>query len=135
MTINYKFNKSSEARDCVVTNIEITTPDKSFTASNPNWVKSYFENNSQETIEFVTDNPLDEVILKEWLGEWEEILCPIPYTIMANINFQEKLFDKKLKPILTKLEIDEIKNILSLKVKQKKGSPKLNSNWTFKINI
>lgn len=188
MKINYKFNKSSEARDCIISGVELTmtsttkvsiteeelyvlnsefdedyqryiikdfnydTSDldngrvqckvkldlstretvikgtathvkthqdnyfedialwkelinqesKQFTS--PSDLKSYIQSIT-EPIEFVTNNPLDEIILKEWIGEWKTQQVLNEY-LGRDYTYFETVFV---------------------------GSPTLNSNWTFKI--
>jgi hypothetical protein len=145
MTIKYKFNKSSEARDCVVESVELVeiqkkkrikidygqkwSPrdpyaafileqervnykepekveikyDKQFTSQQE--LKDYI-NSIQEPIEFISESSIDDVLMKEWIGEWD----------------------------YTESTVDSETGIEWLTENSKKtGSPKLNSNWTFKI--
>ena len=149
MKIKYKFNKSSEARDCVVKDVELKiekyTPYKKLTLqlfkevldnckkaeddfiadkitgegvckqiestykseikqfTSPQQLKDYI-NTIDELIEFIAKSSIDDVLMKEWIGEWEykELDCN-----WTNLMYGGKTI--------------------------KTGSPKLNSNWTFKI--
>lgn len=112
MKINYKFNKNSETRDCVVESVECTLINdltlsfvdlgvlwkngetKTFTSQQK--LKSYI-NTIQEPIEFIAESDIDQVLMKEWINEWETEYIPF------------------------------------LNIRKVTGSPKLNSNWTFKI--
>jgi hypothetical protein len=187
MTIKYKFNKSSEARDCVIESVELqeekrieiedfelkdkinnyeevykelideeewrckyykseyrindianvdirvvvewtdwgnyadyledleiiafyktTTESKFFTSQQE--LKDYI-NTIQEPIEFIAESSIDDVLMKEWIGEWN--------TEVYFANSDDELFRS-----------DEKYNF---PLKRIVGSPKLNSNWTFKI--
>jgi hypothetical protein len=104
MTIKYKFNKSSEVRDCVVESCLIYLSeymDIFDVYTSQQQLKDYI-NIIQEPIEFIAESSIDDVLMKEWIGEWEYTDC----------NWSDLMYGKQ-----------------SIKT----GSPKLNSNWTFKI--
>lgn len=119
MTIKYKFNKSSEARDCVVNYLLLFID-----AGNPVKTARKFEtelelkdyiNSIQEPIEFITESDIDQVLMKEWIGEWE-----LSYNCNECNNRNLGYYD-------------DCDYNLCGKKKVKTGSPKLNNNWTFKI--
>jgi len=151
MTIKYKFNKSSEARDCVVESVELVEiqeekrmwksysfPGKvydpysaflleknkdveiekekitySLKFTSQKELKNYI-NTIQKPIEFISESSIDDVLMKEWIGEWETgYKCDECYN--RNINY-------------------ECDYLICCKKEIKTGLPKLNSNWTFKIN-
>jgi hypothetical protein len=144
MTIKYKFNKSSEARDCVVESVELVEiqeekrmwksysfPGKvydpysaflleknkdveiekekitySLKFTSQKELKNYI-NTIQKPIEFIAESSIDDVLMKEWIADWD----------------------------YTESTVDSETGIEWLTENSKKtGSPKLNSNWTFKIN-
>jgi hypothetical protein len=144
MTIKYKFNKSSEARDCVVESVELVEiqeekrmwksysfPGKvydpysaflleknkdveiekekitySLKFTSQKELKNYI-NTIQKPIEFIAESNIDDVLMKEWIADWD----------------------------YTESTVDSETGIEWLTENSKKtGSPKLNSNWTFKIN-
>lgn len=151
MEIKYKFNKSSEARDCSVESVELLkyTSFKPATLqmfkdalisakkseekfinneilglgiceqleslykteiiTSPQQLKDYI-NTIQESIEFIAESSIYDVLMKEWIGEWER-----------------EPIDEKLHPIFKKLQEEKpgLRRVI--------GSPKLNPNWTFKI--
>jgi hypothetical protein len=143
MTIKYKFNKSSEARDCVVESVELVEiqeekrmwksysfPGKvydpysaflleknkdveiekekitySLKFTSQKELKNYI-NTIQKPIEFIAESSIDDVLMKEWIADWD----------------------------YTESTVDSETGIEWLTENSKKtGSPKLNSNWTFKI--
>jgi hypothetical protein len=151
MTIKYKFNKSSEARDCVVESVELVEiqeekrmwksysfPGKvydpysaflleknkdveiekekitySLKFTSQQELKDYI-NTIQEPIEFIAESDIDQVLMKEWIGEWE---------IENRCDFMYCKNDKNNCILFNDCE----------QYTMKTGSPKLNSNWVFKI--
>ena len=134
MTIRYKFNKSSESKDCVVESVELFVETQSVLNTNftknvnldiewisseskvfvsPQQLKDYI-NTIQEPIEFIAESSIDDVLMKEWIGEWE-VGYKCNECFNRNINYPECDY------------------IICCKEEIKTGSPKLNPNWTFKI--
>ena len=72
-------------------------------------------NSIQEPIEFIAESDIDQVLMKEWIGEWET-----SYNCDECNNRNLGYWNDCDYNLCCKKEI-------------KTGSPKLNSNWTFKI--
>lgn len=136
MKIHYKFNKSSEARDCVVESVELIIYEiDSNNITSENCLKAiprirYFDNQQlkdyintiQESIEFIAESSIDDVLMKEWLGEWEyELYCKHCKSYLVN-----ELCEASAQNYI---EVPNCKADYCAT-----GSPKLSSNWTFKIN-
>lgn len=92
--------------------IDTSLETKTFTS--PQQLKDYI-NTTQEPIEFIAKSSIDDVLMKEWIGEWEyQNGCANKYcTYKEDSNCWDFNCCKHF-----------IKSV---------GSPKLNSNWTFKI--
>ena len=144
MTIKYKFNKSSEARDCVVESVELIVikdkqckdgymeyirKDKQFTSRKE--LKDYI-NTIQKPIEFIAESSIDDVLMKEWIGEWEEKHFVYDNEIEPDFTV-EKSYKNTCWTFRYKNQV-EYNSTIDGVISTKTGSPKLNSNWTFKIN-
>ena len=126
MTIKYKFNKSSEARDCVVESVRLYYHNEYvYSKEEKEVINRYIEfesqqrlkeyiNTIQEPIEFIAESDIDQVLMKEWIGEWE---------IENRCDFMYCKNDKNNCILFNDCE----------QYTMKTGSPKLNSNWVFKI--
>lgn len=102
------YTDSMEIQDIKI--YKITNDTKTFT--NEQDLKDYI-NSIKEPIEFIGSSSIDDVLLKDWLGEWEYNSKTVKYPIdnqEQGIKWAEDLVTEKVK------------------------SPKLNSNWKFKIN-
>jgi hypothetical protein len=214
MTIKYKFNKSSEARDCVVESVELETlhiskrtiteeelyelnsnfdndyqrfivevvsidnsdMDKSLSKCKvvldlstdtitikgsgthiQTWQDNYVEdvelyienktveiktftsqqelkdyiNTIQEPIEFIAESDIDQVLMKEWIGEWEEKHFVYDNEIEADFTV-EKGYKNTCWTFRYKNQVKYNSTIDGV-ISTKTGSPKLNFNWTFNI--
>jgi hypothetical protein len=209
MTINYKFNKSSEARDCVVESVELFTEkytqykklslqtfsevvdnvkkiETGYLIENSDGkgvckqIESLFKietkqfasqkelkdyiNTIQEPIEFITESDIDQVLMKEWIGEWE--YKKVTVNKLRSVKIKKELIDKftgsgnkKLdhgiychRYFTTQRYFENLvmkdkytidgdlvqrqffeRYMIEENTKEKLGSPKLNSNWIFKI--
>jgi hypothetical protein len=169
MTIKYKFNKSSEARDCVVESVELVEiqeekrmwksysfPGKvydpysaflleknkdveiekekitySLKFTSQKELKDYI-NAIQKPIEFIAYSDIDQVLMKEWIGDWEEKHFVYDNEIEPDFTV-EKSYKNTCWTFRYKNQV-EYNSTIDGVISTKTGSPKLNSNWTFKIN-
>lgn len=93
--------------------IDTKTETKQFSSQQE--LKEYI-NTIQEPIEFIAESDIDQVLMKEWIGEWE-----LSYNCDECNNRNLGYYDDCDYNLCGKKEV-------------KTGSPKLNSNWKFKIN-
>ena len=105
----YNYSDSTEFKDVTAVFTKSTivkeAETKQFTSSQE--LKNYI-NTIQEPIEFIAESSIDDVLMKEWIGEWIEVEKLITGTDLFGNDYGY---------------FNDIKT----------GSPKLNSNWTFKI--
>lgn len=93
---------------------------KSFTSQQQ--LKDYI-NTVQEPIEFIIESSIDDVLMKEWIGEWE-YTSPCGFISKSACHYEES------KRAYVCDRCNEARNEdCSFKI----GSPKLNSNWKFII--